>query len=53
MTLSFLVTLDDYGVQQSMAIDPWGDTSQYAPSKEGRTYDEDPPSWWHQLVSTT
>jgi hypothetical protein len=32
MTPSSLISHDDYGVQQSMALDPWGDTSQYAPT---------------------
>jgi hypothetical protein len=32
MSSSSLVGHDDYGVQQNMALDPWVDTSQYAPT---------------------
>lgn len=32
MTPSSLISHDDNGVQQSIMLDPWGDTSQYAPT---------------------
>lgn len=38
MRSSSLVSCDDYGVQHSMAFDPWGDISQYTPTPSNLLY---------------
>jgi hypothetical protein len=44
MTPSSLVSHDDYGVQQSMALGPWGDTSQYTPTPRNLRWPPASPS---------